>query len=115
MTPRAVAAAALAALLLASVGCSSWQGARLYQTGTAALDRGDAERAVSDLEQAAALASRASEVQNHLGLAYAALGRDDEAVRAFERAVELDCDNTAARQNLRGARRSAHTTRKPGP
>jgi Flp pilus assembly protein TadD len=62
---------------------------------------------VADLERAAALVPAASEVQNHLGLAYAAAGRDADARAAFERAVELDCENAAAGQNLRAARRRA--------
>ncbi len=39
-------------------------------------------------------------MQNHLGLAYDAAGRPEAAQQAFERAVELDCDNEAAQQNL---------------
>jgi Flp pilus assembly protein TadD len=91
------------ALLLAIVGCASFEGARLYESGTAALDRGEPQRAVVDLERAAALVPQASEIQNHLGLAYAAAGRPEDAERAFRRAVELDCQNTAARDNLRAA------------
>ena len=45
----------------------------------------------------------ASEIQNHLGLAYVEAGREADALRAFQRAVALDCDNQAARQNLRAA------------
>jgi Flp pilus assembly protein TadD len=91
--------AALLAGLLA--GCASLEGARLYRSGTLALDRGETSRAIADLERAARLVPEASEVQNHLGLAYAAAGREDEAGRAFRRAVELDCENAAAQANLR--------------
>ena len=52
------------------------------------------------LEQAARLLPHASEVQNHLGIAYSMAGRDDDALAAFGRAVELDCSNRAALQNL---------------
>jgi Flp pilus assembly protein TadD len=90
--------------LAVAPGCASFRAARLYRSGTAALDRGDATRAIAELQRAAALAPHASEVQNHLGLAYAAAGRHDEAQHAFERALELDCDNGAARQNLAAAR-----------
>jgi len=90
------------ALLLAG-GCASFEGARLYDRGTAALVRGDAAAAVADLERAAARVPHASEIQNHLGLAYAALGRHAEALAAFRRAVALDCDNGAAQRNLRAA------------
>ena len=91
---RAVCVAAIA------LGCSSFQAARLYHSGTAALDRGDAAGAVSDLERAAELLPEASEVQNHLGLAYHAAGRDRDAELAFQRAVALDCENSAAAENL---------------
>jgi len=87
-----------------AAGCASWEGARLYQSGTQALDRGEPTRAIADLERAAELAPEASEVQNHLGLAYAAAGRDADALRAFERAVDIDCDNRAAAENLAVAR-----------
>ncbi len=84
-----------------ALGCSSFQAGRLYHSGTEALDRGDSARAVADLERAADLLPEASEVQNHLGLAYQAEGRDRDAELAFERAVALDCDNEAAAENLR--------------
>jgi Flp pilus assembly protein TadD len=94
---RAVGATALCAML---VDCAAIEGARLYREGTQALERGDADDAVRSLEGAAERVPQASEVQNHLGLAYLASGRRDEAVRAFERAVALDCNNAAARRNL---------------
>ena len=89
-------------MAIGCLGCASYRGARLYQEGTAALDRGEVERAVSDLEHAARLV-QASEIQNHLGLAYAAAGRDADALNAFRNAVALDCDNEAAAHNLRRA------------
>jgi Flp pilus assembly protein TadD len=93
----------LAAALLAGSGCATYQGARLYDRGTLALERGDAAAAVTDLERAAVLVPHASEVQNHLGLAYDAQGRPGDALAAFQRAVALDCDNAAAQRNLRAA------------
>ena len=98
-------------LPFALAGCASLEGARLYQSGTEALDRGDSERAIADLERAAELVPTASEVRNHLGLAYAAAGRDDDARNAFRRAVDLDCDNRAALDNLRVAGQSAGEVR----
>jgi Flp pilus assembly protein TadD len=100
--PVRLIAAALA-VAIGCLGCASYRGARLYQEGSAALDRGEAERAVSDLEHAARLVPQASEIQNHLGLAYAAAGRDADALNAFRNAVALDCDNEAAAHNLRRA------------
>ncbi len=109
MPNRPVRAVGIATLLLplALAGCASLEGGRLYQSGTAALDRGDSKRAITDLERAAELVPMASEVQNHLGLAYAAAGRGDDARNAFRRAVDLDCDNRAAVENLRVAERRA--------
>ena len=98
-------------LPFALAGCASFEGARLYRSGTAALDRGDSEAAIADLERAAQLVPTASEVQNHLGLAYAAAGRDEDARNAFRRAVDLDCDNRAAVGNLRVAEQSAGEVR----
>jgi Flp pilus assembly protein TadD len=106
--PAAVAnLVAVIAVAAATAGCASWRAARLYQGGTDALDRGAAAEAVVDLERAASLRPEASEIWNHLGLAYAAAGRSPEARRAFERAVALDCENAAARHNLRVAERAA--------
>ena len=90
-------------IALTSAGCTTFRGARLYSSGTEAFDRGDVTRAIADLERAAELVPQASEIQNHLGLAYAADGRHGEALLAFRRAVALDCDNQAARGNLRAA------------
>jgi len=99
------AALALALVLVLAPGCASLAGVRLYQSGSQALERGDAEQAIVDLERAAELVPQASEVRNHLGLAYASAGRQREAAAAFRRAVELDCDNAAARRNLAAAER----------
>jgi Flp pilus assembly protein TadD len=104
-----VRARALAATLaLAALpACASFQGARLYQSGSRALERGDAAAAIRDLERAARLVPQASEVSNHLGLAYQSAGRDAEALEAFRHAVALDCDNAAAQANLAAAERAA--------
>jgi Flp pilus assembly protein TadD len=90
-------------LVLPLAGCASWEGAHLYRSGTAALDRGEPDLAIFDLERAAELVPTASEIQNHLGLAYTAAGRDADARLAFRRAVDLDCTNRAAADNLRVA------------
>jgi Flp pilus assembly protein TadD len=100
---RALVVAAAVAALAALSGCATYQGARLYDRGTRALERGDAAAAVADLERASALVPDASEIQNHLGLAYEAQGRPADARAAFERAVALDCDNDAAQHNLHAA------------
>ena len=97
-------ALAVAALCLA---CATTSATRLFRSGTAALDRGDVSAAVHDLEAATRLLPDSSAVHNHLGLAYAAAGRHDAALREFERAVAIDCDNRAAQTNLARARARA--------
>ncbi|MFP8873008.1 MAG: hypothetical protein VCB42_00430 [Myxococcota bacterium] len=89
--------------LVLAAGCSSFRAAQLYQNGTEALERGAARRAVLDLHEAARLEPQASEIQNHLGRAYAAAGSHDLALQAFQRAVDLDCENAAAQRNLASA------------
>ena len=93
----------LTVLVVVCASCTSLRGGRLYQSGTEALDAGQPRAAVARLEEAARLLPQASAVENHLGLAYQELGRRDDAVRAFERALVLDCDNAAADRNLRAA------------
>jgi Flp pilus assembly protein TadD len=91
---------AIALLAAGLAGCAQVEASRLLRSGSAALDRGEPARAVAELERAAALAPQASAVQNHLGIAYERSGRPSDARRAYERAVELDCENEAARANL---------------
>jgi len=92
--------------VLASSGCASWppvrslRAARGYAEGTRALERGETRVAIAELERAAQLMPNASEIQNHLGLAYWSDARETDAERAFLRAVALDCANDAARGNL---------------
>ncbi|MBW2270933.1 MAG: tetratricopeptide repeat protein [Deltaproteobacteria bacterium] len=104
---RARRIVALLVVACSLTGCASFEAARFYRQGTRALDAGDTARAVADLERAAQLVPHGSEIQNHLGLAYAAAGRDDAALTAFRRAVEIDCENGAAQHNLEMARRRA--------
>ena len=49
---RGFAAVALAVIVCVG-GCATFQGARLYRRGSIALERGEVERAVADLERAA--------------------------------------------------------------
>ncbi len=88
-----------------TIGCESMpiraiRGARHYSAGTEALTQRDADRAIAELERAADLVPHASEIQNHLGLAYWSGGRPQAARVAFETAIELDCENKAAEANL---------------
>jgi tetratricopeptide (TPR) repeat protein len=93
------------------VGCESTpmralRGARHYAAGSEALERNQSDQAILELERAAALIPHASEIQNHLGLAYWSGGRRASALAAFERALDLDCENQAAEGNLVGLLRS---------
>jgi Flp pilus assembly protein TadD len=90
----------LAALVLGAAGCAQLGGVGHFQAGTAALDQGDVNRAVLELQAAATLLPEVSEVHNHLGLAYAAQGDLGLARGSFQRAVDLDCDNGPAQNNL---------------
>lgn len=102
---RAVGAAILGVVACGAIAaCASIEATRFYRSGTEALDRGESQRAVADLEHAAELAPDISAIQNHLGIAYEEAGRPDDALRAYERAVALDCDNRAAENNLRELR-----------
>ena len=104
VTHRCVAASLAGALLVLAPGCQAWHAAQLYHAGTGALDAGRFDRAVVLLERAAQAQPRASEIRNHLGIAYALRGDAARAEAAFERAIRLDCDNGAARRNLRALR-----------
>lgn len=104
---RALLVAGLLLLGSAPVGCASVEGARLYDQGTEALEAGDTERAIRDLEAAAARVPRSGDVYNNLGVAYLAAGREDDARLAFERAVALDCSDPTAKQNLERLRAEA--------
>jgi Flp pilus assembly protein TadD len=88
------------AAVSAAPGCASLRGARLYQTGTRALETGDTDRALAELQEAVRLVPHGSEIHNHLGLAWLAAGDEGRALEAFEHAVALDCDNRAASRNL---------------
>ena len=81
----------LLALCAGVAGCADLEARRLYRDGTSAIDRGEPQRAIADLQQAAALAPEISQIQNHLGIAYEDAGRNDDALLAYERAVALDC------------------------
>ena len=93
----------LVMLIGLSLGCSTYRAAQLYQTGTASIGTAEPTKAVADLERAVRLAPHASQIRNHLGIAYVEVGRFRDAIQAFEYAVLLDCDNSAAFQNLKWA------------
>lgn len=100
-TSSAPAGGMLVAIAFATIaGCASLEAARDYTAGTRALEAGDTATAITRLERSVALEPGVSESHNHLGLAYLQAGRVEEARRELERALAIDCDNRAARQNL---------------
>jgi len=108
---RAAMAVAVISVGVMQAGCEStpvraFRGARHYAAGTEALQRNDDALAIAELERAAVLVPHASEIQNHLGIAYWSDGRPHSAQAAFEQAIELDCDNDVARANLAQLMRS---------
>jgi tetratricopeptide (TPR) repeat protein len=68
--------------------------------GNAFMQRGDHERAASILEDGTAAHPRSHMLANNRALCYAALGRSDEAVDWYRKAIELDPHDPATRQNL---------------
>jgi len=102
---RGILTAALVAACAMTLACQSapvlaWEGARHYARGNDALDRDEPRVAIREFERAAELVPHASEVRNHLGLAFLSAGERENARAAFEEALELDCENEAARINL---------------
>lgn len=110
-TGLVLGAGMLALSLVACAGSApvrAVRAARYYAAGTRALDRGESRAAIEALEFAVDLMPNASEIHNHLGLAYWSEGRSEEALRELEHAVELDCENEAARVNLARLRAESH-------
>ncbi len=91
-------------LLVSQTGCTTMKAVRLADRGSAAIDRGDTQAAISDLETAVQLMPESAAIVNNLGVAYLAAGRKNAALAAFERAVVLDCDHEPAQRNLKALR-----------
>jgi protein O-GlcNAc transferase len=68
--------------------------------GAACLDDNAPVDAREHLERAIALGAQGGEVWDNLGLAYRVLGKEEQALRAFETAVTCDAGLTAAVANL---------------
>lgn len=81
--------------------------------GLALLNRSDTGKAIAAFRNALTIAPEDAVALNNLGNAYFAEGRIDEAISAFERAVENDPSMVTAQENLtaaRGAPRGARET-----
>lgn len=70
-----------------------------YRQGLEALERGDTEAAIRELESARDLEPSEALYQAQLGEAYAGAGRLSEAVAAYEAALRLEPDDPALRNN----------------
>ena len=98
-SPVSLAGLSIPALGLLLAGCSPSgeraliEGDRLFQSGKAAEAIPLLERAALDLPQSAP-------ALNHLGLAYHATGKTNEARRAYLRALEIDRNRIEATYNL---------------
>jgi protein O-GlcNAc transferase len=98
---KATGATAAARNLLERCVALEPDNAELHLTlGAVCLDDRDASGAKQQLERATALGVRGGAVWDNFGLAHRLLGNDEEALLAFERAVEVEPSLTPALANL---------------
>ena len=83
-----------------------------YARATVLLEQGQFSQAESELRAVLALAPESVEALNNMGVALASLGRLEEAVDMFQRALALQPDFADARRNLEMARKRG--ARMPG-
>jgi len=91
--------AAVAALMLLATGCTP-SGERALVEGDRLLREGKTVEAVRMIEHAVETLPQNARALNQLGLAYQTAGRDDEARRAYLRALDLDRNLFEANHNL---------------
>jgi tetratricopeptide (TPR) repeat protein len=89
----------LLALALVISGCTP-AGPRALLKGRQALDAGDYPNAVAELKTAAELLATNAAAWNYYGVALQCAGQPDDAVNAYNRALDLDRDLFEARMNL---------------
>ncbi|TLY17795.1 MAG: tetratricopeptide repeat protein [Nitrospirae bacterium] len=87
-------------LAFAISGCQTVSSAFHFRAGTDALERGDYKLAAVELEKARSDNPNWSKIRNNLGVAYARLGRHDEAWREFLAAIAVPPENPGAIQNF---------------
>ncbi len=102
MTGRA--GEAIAILTEASRLAPQWD-ALFRLLGEARMQSGDAQGAVRDFGQAAALAPKDADIRVRLGIALAAVGRSSDAVDAYDAAIGLDPSHIAAYYNRSGLKK----------
>jgi tetratricopeptide (TPR) repeat protein len=73
-----------------------------YNLGNALFRMGAFEKSTDEFSESIALEQPPSwRAMNNLGVAYAKMGRKDEAIAEFNRVLEIYPDNAEAKQNLR--------------
>jgi tetratricopeptide (TPR) repeat protein len=77
----------------------------LYDEAATAIERGDHERAITQLREAIGLKPGYAAAHNNLGIALASQGLIKDAIVEWEAALRVDPNLTGARQNLERARR----------
>jgi tetratricopeptide (TPR) repeat protein len=75
----------------------------LYDDAATAIERGDHERAITQLREAIVLKPGYAEAHNNLGIALASLGKLEQAVTHWQEALRLKPDFADAQANLRRA------------
>jgi len=78
------------------VSCAMTEAMKHFGEGTRALERGDWETAIAELEKARELDPKTSTVRNNLAVAYGAIGRTEESWWEVRQAVLLDERNVYA-------------------
>jgi tetratricopeptide (TPR) repeat protein len=73
----------------------------LYDEAATAIERGDHERAITQLREAIGLKPGYAEAHNNLGIALASLGKLEQAVMHWQEALRLKPDFADAQANLR--------------
>jgi tetratricopeptide (TPR) repeat protein len=87
------------ALLLAAAGCTP-AGPRALLKGKKYLDHGDYTEAAAQFKTATALLATNAAAWNYYGVALHRAGQPDDAISAYQHALELDRDLLEARLNL---------------
>lgn len=87
--------------LILLTGCAIFKADKLYKSGTQALERGDFEQCIQELENAKELLPNLSSiVRNNLGFCYEKVGRIKDAWFEFRQAVINNHQNNSAISNF---------------
>src|SRR5262245_19436936 len=89
--------------LLVAIALPAFGQETLQQLQSRAIElksRGDAAGALAAWQQAAALDPKSARIQDEIGFLLVVLNRREEAMRSFERAIELDQQFAPARYHL---------------